>query len=343
MSSNAWLMDITTRHQVFLQRYAGGQANAAKATLNRLSTAIKQRLAAEHNTIHRNRLAVVLADVDTLSFRAFGEITEQALESSQVLVIKEAEFSLAAFDRSTTKSAVFTLPSEAALLMAVDSTALTVGTRAMTIRQTLKEFDTLKRAEIERTILDAIVIGENSAATATKVAEIIDTKIKREAGTIVRTVTNSVSNIARNETMLANRDIAHEYRWISTLDNRTTLICAGRDNETYEIGAGPLPPAHYNCRSSTVLVIDPKYNLGTNATGTRTARGESGTTERINSKTTYGGWLKKQPADFVDEALGKERSRLFRSGNLSIDKFTDPTGRTYTLEELERINPLAFA
>ena len=64
--------------------------------------------------------------------------------------------------------------------------------------------------------------------------------------------------------------------------------------------------------------------------------------EQVNAKTSYSGWLKKQPVEFVDEALGVKRSELFRSGKLTIDRFVDPTGRRYTLTQLQRMNPIAF-
>jgi hypothetical protein len=52
---------------------------------------------------------------------------------------------------------------------------------------------------------------------------------------------------------------------------------------------------------------------------------------------------RRQNKEFIDEALGIERSRLFRAGKLGIDKFVDPTGRVYTLSELESMNPIVFS
>jgi len=55
--------------------------------------------------------------------------------------------------------------------------------------------------------------------------------------------------------------------------------------------------------------------------------------------TSYGEWLKKQPIEWQEEALGKTRARLFRTGQVSIDKFTDYSRtppRLYTLEELRK-------
>ena len=54
----------------------------------------------------------------------------------------------------------------------------------------------------------------------------------------------------------------------------------------------------------------------------------------VSSQRTYGGWLKDQPKAFQDEVLGPERAALFRSGEVSLDRFTDDAGRTLTLEQL---------
>ena len=76
--------------------------------------------------------------------------------------------------------------------------------------------------------------------------------------------------------------------------------------------------------------------------GERAARGPDGKTTHVGARTTYGGWLGGQPAEVQDEILGADRGKLFRSGGLAIDKFTDDTGIVYSLDELESRNPLAF-
>ena len=97
----------------------------------------------------------------------------------------------------------------------------------------------------------------------------------------------------------------------------------------------------HNCRSTTIPAVKPEYDMGAKLKGERPSIGAKGV-ERVSGRTTYGGWLKRQPKSFVDEALGVERSELFRSGGLTIDKFVDPTGRVYTLTQLQKMNPIAF-
>ena len=136
---------------------------------------------------------------------------------------------------------------------------------------------------------------------------------------------------ARSITLTVNTSIQHflsatqlnlfkdsKYRWVSILDNRTSAICRALDGRVFAYGAGPIPPAHPNCRS---VIVPASY-------------------ER---KETYYQWLARHPASFQDDVLGKQRGELFRSGDLSPTEFAalqlDKNFRPRTLEELRRLLP----
>jgi hypothetical protein len=53
----------------------------------------------------------------------------------------------------------------------------------------------------------------------------------------------------------------------------------------------------------------------------------------VPSTTTYDAWLRKQPQAFQEDVLGKSKAQLFRDG-LTLDKFVDEKGKSYTLAEL---------
>jgi len=50
--------------------------------------------------------------------------------------------------------------------------------------------------------------------------------------------------------------------------------------------------------------------------------------------TTYSSWLKKQDGNLQSSVLGVENAKKFRSGEMTLDKFTDRLGKPLTLEEL---------
>lgn len=83
-----------------------------------------------------------------------------------------------------------------------------------------------------------------------------------------------------------------KYRWVSVIDNATTDTCRSRNNKVFKYGAGPLPPAHINCRSKIVPVV-------------------AGDVEDVPS---YYEWMKQQPKEFLDDVLGKSKADDLTSG-----------------------------
>lgn len=72
--------------------------------------------------------------------------------------------------------------------------------------------------------------------------------------TLVRTSVNQVANAASQQVYEANQDITRKYRYVATLDSRTSAICKANDGKVYEYGKGPTPPLHFNCLPGDALV-----------------------------------------------------------------------------------------
>ena len=126
--------------------------------------------------------------------------------------------------------------------------------------------------------------------------------------TIVRTSINQVSNAASQQVYEANQDITSKYRYVATLDGRTSSRCRALDGREFEYGRGPMPPQHFNCRSTTVPVIDYKgLGIPPPPEGRRAAAGGM-----VPAGTTYGEWLAKQPKDQQAEILGAGKVDYFR-------------------------------
>lgn len=116
--------------------------------------------------------------------------------------------------------------------------------------------------------------------------------------------------------------------------------CRSRDGQKYDIGKGPLPPAHANCRSSTVPVISSEFDF-LDKGAKRAAKGAEGG-QQVDASTTYYEFLKQQPAWFVDEALGPVRGKIFRNSGISAEEFrtisVDGFGRPLTLNEMAELD-----
>jgi len=74
--------------------------------------------------------------------------------------------------------------------------------------------------------------------------------------TIVRTSVNQVTNQASLAVYAANKKVAPKYEYVATLDSRTSAICQRLDGQKFDYNNGPTPPQHFNCRSTTVPVVD---------------------------------------------------------------------------------------
>ena len=138
---------------------------------------------------------------------------------------------------------------------------------------------------------------------------------------LVRTSINQVANAASQQVYEANQDITKKYRYIATLDTRTSARCRALDGREFEYGKGPMPPQHFNCRSTTVPILDYNQlgkdlgieNLEPPPSGKRAASGGM-----VPSDTTYGEWLKKQPRSVQNDAIGADKVPYF---NRLADKY----------------------
>jgi len=158
--------------------------------------------------------------------------------------------------------------------------------------------------------------------------------------TIVRTALQHTSEMGRQALWEENSDIVISYRWLATLDSKTSDKCRGLDGKVFKLGKGPVPPAHLNCRSTTVAVLDKKWDMFDKGA---TRSSEFGS---VPQSMTYYQWLKDQPADYQDSVIGPERGALLRDGGLTVEEFTrltlDSTFNPLTLDEMRRLKPLAF-
>lgn len=151
---------------------------------------------------------------------------------------------------------------------------------------------------------------------------------------LVRTSINQVANTASQQVYEANQDITKKYRYVATLDARTSSICRALDGREFEYGKGPRPPQHFNCRSTTVPVIDPDI-LPPSTTATRASAGG-----QVPINQSYGEWLANQPRDVQAQALGPGKVAYFkRLSNKygprdAIAKLVRDDGSELTLDQL---------
>ena len=161
----------------------------------------------------------------------------------------------------------------------------------------------------------------------------------RQAKTIVRTTVQHAAMQGKAEFANDNADIIKGEKWLSTLDGRTSSQCRSLDQTIFELGKGPRPPLHHNCRSTVLIVLKDEY-AGRGNINKRASK------DGLVENEGYYSWLNKQPKEFQDDVLGETRGQLLRSGGLSADKFAalqlDKNFKPLTLAEMRKKEPLAF-
>jgi len=160
----------------------------------------------------------------------------------------------------------------------------------------------------------------------------------RQVMALVRTSLNQVANEASQQVYEANQDVTPRYRYVATLDSRTSPICRALDGQEFEYGKGPKPPQHFNCRSTTVPVIDYEaLGFKPPAPGKRAAQGGM-----VPANQSYGQWLNSQSKETKADILGPEKvpyfNRLARKYGPTdaIRKFVSQDGSELTLDQLKR-------
>jgi SPP1 gp7 family putative phage head morphogenesis protein len=185
----------------------------------------------------------------------------------------------------------------------------------------------LQFGEEARTTKQLIAAGGQSTAIA-----------NNQVMALVRTSINQVANAASQQVYEANQDITQKYRYIATLDSRTSSICRALDGREFEYGRGPMPPQHFNCRSTTVPVIDYKaLGFTPPPEGKRASMGG-----QVPAGTTYGDWLAKQSKETQAEVLGPGKVPYFNrlakqyGPKDAIAKLVRDDGSELTLAQLQK-------
>ena len=162
---------------------------------------------------------------------------------------------------------------------------------------------------IAKRLIGSLQFGEEAktvgqiAAAGGQLTQVADNQIIA----LVRTSINQVANAASQQVYESNQDITKKYRYIATLDTRTSAICRALDGREFEYGKGPMPPQHFNCRSTTVPVIDYKaLDIPPPPEGKRASMDGP-----VPGNQSYGEWLAKQPRATQADALGPGKVAYF--------------------------------
>ena len=243
------------------------------------------------------------------------------------------------FSLTAAQGATITLPNGEVVSKAFRGIATSQSERfSQVVRNGLLTGETTP--DIAKRLIGSLQFGEEAktvgqlAAAGGQATQVADNQIL----TLIRTSINQVANTASQQVYEANQDITQKYRYIATLDTRTSAICRALDGREFEYGKGPMPPQHFNCRSTTVPVINYK-ELGFSPPPPGRRASMDGP---VPANETYGQWLAKQPRATQADALGPGKVAYFnRLANKygptdAIAKLVKDDGSELTLAQLRK-------
>ena len=243
----------------------------------------------------------------------------------------------ATFNLTAAQGATITLPNGEVVTKAFRGIAVDQAERfSQVVRQGLltgeptpaiakRLIGSLQFGEEAKTVKQLIAAGGQATAVA-----------DNQVIALIRTSINQVANTASQQVYEANQDITPRYRYVATLDTRTSAICRALDGKEFEYGKGPMPPQHFNCRSTTVPIIDPDI-LPPSTTATRASKDG-----QVPINQSYGEWLSKQPRSVQADALGPGKVAYFNrlakkyGPRDAIAKLVRDDGSELTLEQLRK-------
>jgi SPP1 gp7 family putative phage head morphogenesis protein len=332
MSVNGWIVERETRHQIFIQRFAGGEYKKIKPILLGLRADLLARMADNPTDFQMGRAERLIQSIDRIVTDRTAQINDSLIRGLNEFAQYEIQFQA---NMMSALGVEATLPAVQTISAAVTTKPAMLGQRPETIAQMVTRFSSGVNRAVMTTIQSGAIEGRTIQQMSRDVSRLITTRTAREADALVRTSVNHIGTVARTAVYEANSDVIVEEQWVATLDARTTLECAGRDGKRYPVGQGDFPPAHYGCRSIRVPIIDPALRVPGFEGERASVRGP------VSANTTYDGFLRSQSREFQDEVLGPERAKLFRDG-MPVSRFTDDAGRTLTLNELRQIEGLTL-
>ena len=212
------------------------------------------------------------------------------------------------FSLTAAQGATITLPNGEVVSKAFRGIATSQSERfSQVVRNGLLTGETTP--DIAKRLIGNLQFGEQAktvgqlAAAGGQATQVADNQIL----TLIRTSINQVANTASQQVYEANQDITQKYRYIATLDTRTSAICRALDGREFDYGKGPMPPQHFNCRSTTVPVINYK-ELGFSPPPPGRRASMDG---QVPADTTYGKWLKdKMPGETEADVIRRQQDAL---------------------------------
>lgn len=363
-SINERFLSFQIAQQIRWIRLQNREVNEALRTLRSVEAELKrilQNANIEEGNFTQARLNALRIQINNLIASLDQRLTPILIQNVTDALEASSEVEAALFRRVLPAGLDVTTPNPGVL----QSIALSSPFNGATTTEWAAAFHRSLTATVWHEIVDGITAG---TTTDDLVRQIIGSRgqrfkdgalqaRRRGLEALVRTSINHATNQGRQALWAANTDLLKGVMWVATLDTRTTPICRERDGKVGPVTEDPnwkppqgrarleppfaRPPAHINCRSTTVAITKSWKELGFDVEelppGTRASMDG-----QVPADLTYFEWLNRQGSKVQEEVLGPARMRLWKEGGITPDRFQNDAGHFYTLAELKRRQPQAF-
>jgi len=335
---NQELFDRYIRHAIYIERFKAGEAKRIVQHLNKeVFPELIDKLMDRIKSVDPDKLSKVwatkrlkglTASVDRIITAGMVKAEEATVSSLMDLAEWEARWNKNVIESVVPLDIDMVMPNPEVLRQSV----LTSSFEGHKLKTWLKAYKKSDRLGMMKAVGKGVSFGESIPDIGRRLRKVTSLK-RKQAEAIARTAVSSVVNNARDAVYNQNTDLIKAVQFVATLDTRTTLVCINLDGKTFPTGEGPRPPMHFACRSTTIPVTSSWKEFGIKDPPPATRASMTGA---VPAKTNYKSWLRKQSKAAQVKVLGKKRAELYRSGQVTIDKFVGEDYKPLTLKQLGR-------
>lgn len=294
------LYDAILRHQIYVESYKANEVKYFIRLINDLRVEIRAIFAKlNYETmagVTRIQLTRFLSSLTKLYDKLMKRFNKLFLQRLRGFFTVDRDMIDYVYNRAFIDNQTVTIPDDAPPEDEENLWIWLIGfplaASGQSIRDTIKGFIAASRMMIENQVrrgwvdrapvnqVIGAIVGNNQNPNG------LFGRITNQVTAVINSAIHHITNGVQNVLGMRRTD---EYMWSSIMDEKTTDICRSRNKKVYKYSDGPVPPAHYNCRSIIIPIL-----------------------EKFTPDRGFSSWFRRQPDDVRTDILSIARGIDFR-------------------------------